>query len=194
MAETKGTERSGQTGQALERQQRGRGLRAAGRFDPFELMDRMTQEMDRWFDRIAPDFGSTRRMRMPRSLFGSAAGEGVWFPRVDAIQRGDQFIVRADLPGLKKDDIEVDLTDDAVTIRGERRVEQESEGEGYWRSEREYGQFQRTIPLPEGVIGESAKATFRDGVLEITMEAAPSEANRGRRLEIAGDSGGQQKR
>jgi len=85
---------------------------------------------------------------------------------------------------LKKDDIDVELTDDALTIRGERHDEHQEEREGYYHSEREYGQFHRTIQLPEGVIGESANASFRDGVLEVTMQAAPSEANRGRKLEI----------
>lgn len=150
---------------------------------PFELMDRMSEEMDRWFDR------ATRNMTFPRmggshGLFGSHTREGLWYPRIEAFQKGDAFIVRADLPGLKSEDLEVNLTDDAVTIRGERHDERQEQHEGYWRSEREYGQFHRTIPLPEGVIAESAKATFRDGVLEINMKAAPAEANRGRRIEI----------
>ena len=108
----------------------------------------------------------------------------MWFPRVEAIQKEDRFLVRADLPGLKKEDINVELTEDAITIHGERREERQDEREGYWRSEREYGEFHRTIPLPEGVISESAEATFRDGVLEITMQCAPEEANRGRRIDI----------
>lgn len=190
MAEAKATDREKQGRQALERQQPGRGLRSS----PFELMDRMTQEWDRWFDRISEDIGWPRRVRLPRALFGSSTAEGVWYPRVEAVQQGDRFVVRADLPGLKKENVDVELTDDAVTIRGERRIEKQSEGEGYWRSEREYGHFERTIPLPEGVISESAQATFRDGVLEITMQAPPAEANRGRRLEISDASGGEQKK
>ena len=101
--------------------------------------------------------------------------------------------MRADLPGLKKEDLQVDLSDDAVTIRGERRNERQEQREGYWHSEREYGEFHRTVPLPQGVIGESAKATFRDGVLEISMQAAPAEANRGRRLEIKDEAAEGQK-
>jgi HSP20 family protein len=157
-------------------------------------MDRMSEEIDRWFDRATRAIGSSRSGSSSHGLFGSHAREGLWFPRVEAFQKGDVFIVRADLPGLKKEDLEVDLTDDAVTIRGERRDEHQEQREGYWRSEREYGQFHRTIPLPEGVIAESAKATFRDGVLEISMQAAPPEANRGRRLEVKdGSAEGQKK-
>jgi HSP20 family protein len=92
--------------------------------------------------------------------------------------------VRAELPGLKKDDIQVELKEDVITIQGSRKEEHEEEREGYYHSEREYGQFYRTIPLPEGVISESAQASFKDGVLEITMQAPPAEATRGRRVEI----------
>jgi HSP20 family protein len=201
MAETKTekqTERSHESKQGdrtLARQGEGHGLRRRDPAfaSPFEIMDRMSEEMDRWFDRVTRGFGLSRHAPS-RSFFGSHAGEGLWVPRVEVFQKGDSFIVRADLPGLKKEDLEVDLTDDAVTIRGERRDEHQEQREGYWRSEREYGQFHRTIPLPEGVIAESAKATFRDGVLEISMQAAPAEANRGRRLEIKdGDAEGQKK-
>jgi HSP20 family protein len=85
---------------------------------------------------------------------------------------------------LKKEDVHVEVTDDAVTLEGERRSEQTEEREGYHHSEVSYGQFYRTIPLPQGTIAETAKATFKDGVLEITMQAAPAVANRGRRIEI----------
>jgi HSP20 family protein len=107
----------------------------------------------------------------------------LWAPRVEAFQQGDRYIVRAELPGLKKDDVQVDLTSEAVTIRGERRDEKHEEREGYYHSEREYGEFYRRIPLPEDVITESAQASFNNGVLEISMQAPPAEA-RSRRLEI----------
>ena len=97
---------------------------------------------------------------------------------------GDRFIVRADLPGLKKEDVQVELGENALTIHGERNEQRDDERDGYYHSERQYGEFYRTIPLPEGVIGDSAQASFRDGVLEITMQAPPAEASRGRRLEI----------
>ncbi len=152
----------------------------SGGIGPFDFIDRMSEEMDRVFDRVFRDFGMPRRSwwRSPGAMTGR---EGTWAPRVEAFQKGDRFIVRADLPGLKKEDVQVELTEDAVTIHGERREEHEEEREGYYHSEREYGQFYRTVPLPEGVIGESAQASFKNGVLEISMQAAPSE---GRKLEI----------
>lgn len=183
---TSAKENRANAGQSLSRRERDSALRPSqiSYSSPFEFMDRMTEEMDRWFDRVSRDFGFPRRSALSRGGFGALSRQGIWSPRVEAFQQGDKFIVRAELPGLKKEDVNVELTDDVVTIRGERREEQQEEREGYYHSEREYGEFYRTIPLPEGVIGESAQANFRDGVLEIAMQAAPSEANRGRRLEI----------
>jgi HSP20 family protein len=151
-------------------------------------MSRMTDEMDEMFGRVFRDFGMAPRPRMSSGLFGPSMREGLWAPRIEAVQNGDRFIVRADLPGLKKDDVQVELGENALTIRGERREQHEAEREGYFQSEREYGQFYRTIPLPEGVIAESAQASFRNGVLEISMQAPPAEATRGRRLEIKEES------
>jgi HSP20 family protein len=98
--------------------------------------------------------------------------------------RSNEFVVRADLPGLSKDDVKVDVTDDRITIQGERKREHEEEREGVYRSERTYGSFSRVIPVPEGTITDQAKATFKDGVLEIVMPAPPEQVRRGRRLEI----------
>ena len=190
MAETRENQ-SDKIGQAISRRDRDRRdvqrwTPSAGPFsDPLGFMSRMTEEMDRTFDRLWRDFGlQPRRSWMPERFFGRGAGQSAWAPRVEAFQKGDRFIVRAELPGLKRDDVNVELTDDALTIRGERREEREEEREGYFHTEREYGEFYRVVPLPDGVIGESANATFRDGVLEVTMQAAPSEASPGRRLEI----------
>lgn len=160
---------------------------------PFEFMNRMSDEMDRTFGRLFRDFGMPRRSWSTQSPFRSA-GEEAWTPRIEAFQKGDKFTVRAELPGLEKDDVQVDMSEDAITIRGERRDEHEEEREGYYHSERDYGQFYRTIPLPEGVIGESAQATFNNGVLEISMQAPPAEASRGRRLEIKDASQGNEKK
>jgi HSP20 family molecular chaperone IbpA len=114
----------------------------------------------------------------------SQRGSTVWSPQVESFQRGDQFVVRADLPGLKKEDVKIELTDDSLTIEGERREEREEDREGYYRSERSYGSFYRVIPLPEGAITESAKANFNNGVLEIVLQAPPREVSGKRRLEI----------
>ena len=158
---------------------------------PFEFFDRISDEMDRTFGRVLRDIGFPGGGLLSRRA--ARGGQGLWTPRVEAFQQGDKFIVRAELPGLKKDDVQVELTNEAITIRGERRVEQQEEREGVYLTEREYGEFYRMIPLPDGVIGESAQATFKDGVLEIALQAPPAEANRGRRLEIQDASGGSQR-
>jgi HSP20 family protein len=144
---------------------------------PWNMMQRFTEEMDRMFD----DFGFGRRAALgPRT-----AGAELWAPQVDVFQRNHELVVTADLPGLKKDDVKVDVTDDAITIQGERRAEHEEERAGVYRSERSYGSFYRVVPLPEGAMTDQAKATFKNGVLEITMPAPPEQVTRGRRIEIS---------
>ena len=150
--------------------------------DPFNMMRRFEDQMSRWFG----DFGFGRDLWSPRQ--GSQTGLSMWSPQIETFQRGDQFVVRADLPGLRKEDITIEVTEQGVTLQGERRVEHEEEREGYYRSERSYGSFYRMIPLPEGAIPESAKANFKDGVLEITVQAPPREVSRGRRIEISESS------
>jgi HSP20 family protein len=118
-------------------------------------------------------------------------GGPMWLPQVEALERDGQLIVRADLPGLTKDDISVDITNDAIKIRGERRQESEESDEGYYRSERSYGSFYREIPLPSGVNREEANASFRNGVLEITMPA-PARQSGSRRIEIGEGSEAEQ--
>jgi HSP20 family protein len=153
--------------------------------DPFRTLDRFADEMDRIFD----NFGFGRGWIAPRTSQWLAtpsrgAGASWWAPDIEVYQRNNELVVRADLPGLKKEDVKVDVTDHAIAIQGERRQEEESERGGVYRSERSYGSFYRTIPLPEGAMTDQAKANFKDGVLEITMPAPPDQVTRGRRLEI----------
>jgi HSP20 family protein len=159
----------------------------AGRTAPFRTMERLANEMDRIFDafgfgrgRLAPFSAGS-----PRSWWhDTATNWNVWAPDIDVFQRNDELVVRADLPGLNKEDVNIDVTEDAVTIHGERHHEAKQEDKGIYRSERAYGSFSRTIALPEGAITDQAKATFKDGVLEITMPSPPHGVTRGRRLAI----------
>jgi HSP20 family protein len=143
---------------------------------PFSAFQRLADEMDRMFE----DLGFGQRVGRPS---WRESGLQAWTPQVEVSQRNNELTIKADLPGLKRDEVSVDITDDEVTIQGERKREHEEEHEGVYRSERSYGSFYRSIPLPEGAITEQAKATFRDGVLEIIMPCPP--ASKGRRLEIA---------
>ena len=159
------------------RQERGLGRTRPWGWDvsPFRAFQRMADEMDRMFE----DFGLGRRLARP---FSRETGTDSWAPDVEVFQKNNELTIRADLPGLKREDVTVDITDNDVCIQGERKHEKEEEREGYYRSERGYGSFSRVIPLPEGAITDQAKANFKDGVLEITMPAPP--ASKGRRLEI----------
>jgi HSP20 family protein len=150
--------------------------------NPFSLMRRFSEEMDQLFGDFG--FGGGLASGFRGELGGLADLQGsMWLPQVEAFERDGQLIVRADLPGLTKDDIDVDITDDAIKIRGERRQEKEENEAGYYRSERSYGSFYREIPLPSGVNADEANATFRSGVLEITMPA-PARQTSSRRIEI----------
>jgi HSP20 family protein len=144
---------------------------------PFRMLERFADEVDRMFEEFGFGRGSSRAGFMTDTMS--------WTPQIDISQRNNELVIRADLPGMNKDDVKVDVSDDAITIQGERRREHEEDRAGVYRSERSYGSFYRTIPLPEGAMTEQAKATFKDGVLEITMPAPPEQVTRGRRLEIS---------
>jgi len=156
---------------------------------PFTLMRRFSEQMDNLF----ADFGLGRGLLAPIEK-GTNLAQGLWSPQVEIFERGKNVIVRADLPGMTKDDVNVEVGDNGITIEGERRNENEAKGEGYYRSERMYGKFYRRVPLPEGVRAEDAEATFSNGVLEITMPAAKPEQRKTRRLTIAGEGQHQRSR
>ena len=106
-----------------------------------------------------------------------------WVPKVEVLQHNEELTVRAELPGLTKDDIKVEVTDKALTLSGERKEEKEEKREGYYRSERNYGSFYRRIPLPEGVNTDKVTATFNNGMLEVVLQVPKTEL-RTRKVEI----------
>ena len=150
---------------------------------PFSLMRQMQDEVDRWFGRMGLDRGWTSP-----STWLSRAGEqfGDWMPAIDAFQRGNEFVVRADVPGMTRTDVSVEIGDDALTIRGERKHEHKEDRDGVFWSERSHGSFSRVVPLPPGAISDSAKATFTNGVLEVIVQAPSQDARRGRKVDISG--------
>ena len=125
----------------------------------FPMFRRLGREIDFLFDR----FG------LERSFFEPA--ETVWTPDVEMFRRDNAIVVRADVPGMTKNDLTIEVTDGQLVLRGERKQEKEEKKEGYYRAERTYGAFYRTLPLPEGVKLDEAKATIKDGVLEVTVPA-----------------------
>jgi HSP20 family protein len=156
--------------------------------NPIAIMRRFSDEMDRFFE----DSG------LRRGWFGSRGkqnpqdrefGQSMWSPQIEVFERNNQLNVCADLPGLKKEDIVVEFSGNVLTIKGERKQEQEKTEKGYRQSERSYGSFYRSIPLPEGTEPENAKATFQDGVLTVTMSLPQREEPRSRRIEIHNANG-----
>lgn len=133
-------------------------------WDPFREIVSLRDELDRLFDSV---FG-----RFPRER-----GESYWTPSLDIEETEDTIIVRVELPGMSKDDIKVNLSGDTLTISGERKQEMEKKSKTYYRIERSYGKFQRTVTLPAEVEGDKAKASYRNGILELTLpKSAKSKA------------------
>ena len=154
------------------------------RREPFFFGDRRPHRFMHDMERMFEDFGLGLGLRTPRWM--ERLGEGFWTPKIDAFVKNGQFVVRADLPGLQREDVKVEITDVGLTLEGERRLEKEEKGEGYYRAERSEGTFCRLIPLPEGALIDKANAVFRDGVLEVSVPVSPQQATKPRRLEVTG--------
>jgi HSP20 family protein len=128
------------------------------RWEPTRELSSLQSEMNRMFD----------------TFFGDApAGDGGrfrrWIPSMDLVETDDHFILRADLPGLSEEDVSIELEDNVLTVSGERKSEHEERKEGYHRVERAYGQFARSLTLPEGVNADEIAASFDRGVLEVRI-------------------------
>jgi len=128
--------------------------------NPFIMLRRLTEDMDRAFGEVARDRRS----------------DAIWAPVIEVTEREGNYVIRAELPGLKPEDVKVECTDEALVIEGERKLEREEDGGR--RSERMYGRFSRVIPLPEGAKVTDAQARFQDGVLEVTIPVAKRDEKR----------------
>jgi HSP20 family protein len=142
------------------------------RWEPLRELGSLQNEMNRLFNTVfdtPPGNGGTLRR---------------WVPAMDLVETHDHFILRADLPGMRQDDVKIELEDTTLTVSGERRAEHESKGEGYYRVERAFGEFSRSLTLPQGVDPEAVAASFDNGVLEVRIPKP--ETRKPRRIEIAG--------
>ncbi len=142
----------------------GHKVQKAGRAQPMAPWD----EMDRLFEGFMPR-GWMRPFRWEWPSMGEAPFSGGKFPRVDIVDRDDEIVVRAEVPGVEKKDLDVSLTDNTVCIKGATRREEKEEKGEYLRSELVSGSFSRTLALPGAVDSARAKATFKDGVLELVL-------------------------
>jgi HSP20 family protein len=144
------------------------------RWEPFRELSTLQSEMNRLFN----------------SVFDSPTGTGNggaarrWLPAMDIVETDDDFVLRADLPGIDEDDVKIEFEDGTLTISGERKAEHQTKNEGYYRVERSYGSFSRSLTLPQGVNPESVSANFDRGVLEVRIPKP--EERKPRRIEIGG--------
>jgi HSP20 family protein len=128
------------------------------RWEPMRELDSLQSEMNRLFDGF---FGAGRADNDVRAQR--------WIPAMDLVESEDHLVLRADLPGMSEDNIEIEIKDNVLTISGERKAEQERKEEGYYRVERAYGSFSRSLTLPERVSADQVSANFDKGVLEVRI-------------------------
>ena len=130
---------------------------AVVRYDPFRDITTLRDEMNRLFTRTMGE--------------GSSSGSA-WTPAVDIFDAADAIVLKAELPGLSPDDIDIEIDDTVLTLKGERRFEETVEEGRYYRVERAYGHFQRSLTLPQGVKADEISATFENGVLTVRVPKA----------------------
>ncbi len=146
------------------------------RFDPFEDMARLQREVNRLFESSERGGGLAR---------GSAehASTRIWAPAVDIAEDQNEIVVKAELPGLKQEDIDIELTGDTLTIKGERRFDDTARKDNYVRIERAYGTFQRSFTIGVPVQNEAVSASYKDGVLEVHLPK--SEATKPKKVAVS---------
>ncbi len=143
---------------------------------------RLARALGSEFEQLMNELGL--RHRFPPAWWEADSPLGTWAPAIEVQEKGNDFLVRAELPGLTRDQVTVNVTDEVVVVEGEKKKEESSEKEGYYRSERSYGKFRRVIALPDGADPKSAVATFKDGILEVAMHVNEKVSPEMRRLDI----------
>jgi HSP20 family protein len=155
------------------------GERRLRRFDPFEMVEEMQEEMARFWSQAWP-FGPRPLFRPLRRLAPT-----IWMPSTDVYEKDGNLVVKAELPGMKKEDIEVTLDQGDLVIRGERKAESEVTEEDYYRLERSYGSFYRRLPLGFHVTAEQIAASYHDGVLEVRIPKPKQEQPQAKKIPVA---------
>lgn len=130
------------------------------RWEPVRELNTLQSEMNRLFNTL---------FDTPPADGGTVGTLRRWIPAMDLVETDDEFVLRADLPGLSEQDVNIELEDNVLTISGERKSEHEQRREGYYRVERASGAFSRSLTLPEGIDADSIKASFDKGVLEVRI-------------------------
>ncbi len=110
--------------------------------------------------------------------------QGKWMPAIDVIEKNDKLLITAELPGIKAEDIDISFADGTLSIKGEKKTEKEAKGEAWYRAERSYGSFLRSIDLPSGIDANKINAEFENGVLEITVPKTTPAAHAAKKVTI----------
>lgn len=152
------------------------------RYDPFRDLRSLQDEVNRLFS-----------TSLGRGFDDEGLSRGAWMPSVDIFENKDSIVLEAELPGMNREDFELTIENNVLTLRGERRFEKKDEADNYHRVERAYGSFTRSFTLPQTVSSENANAEYKNGVLRVTLHKR--EEVKARRIEIAGEgaSGSQPK-
>jgi HSP20 family protein len=145
------------------------------RYDPFRELRLLQDEVNRLFS-----------SNLSRSFDDEGLSRGTWAPSVDIFENKDQIVLEAELPGMNREDFELTIENNVLTLRGERRFEKKDEADNYHRVERAYGAFTRSFTLPQTVSAENATAEYKNGVLRVTLQKR--EEVKARRIEIGGES------
>ncbi len=151
------------------------------RWEPVRELNTIQHEMNRLFNTLFDSPTTTR---------DGGSGNGWtprrWIPAMDLVDGGQEFVLRADLPGVTEDDVKIELEENVLTISGERKSERDERKEGYYRVERSSGSFSRSLTLPEGVDAEAIAASFENGVLEVRIPKPESPSPRKVAITVGG--------
>src|ERR687885_2312810 len=144
------------------------------RYDPFRDLRSLQEEFNRLFS-----------TNLSRAFDDEGIARGAWIPNVDIFENKDQIVLEAELPGMNREDFDLSIENNVITLRGERKFEKKDDGDNYHRVERAYGTFTRSFTLPQTVSGEGATAEYKNGVLRVTLPKR--EEVKARRIEITGE-------
>src|ERR1700752_1768048 len=147
------------------------------RYDPFRDLRTLQEEVNRLFS-----------TNLTRAFGDEGIARGGWAPSVDIYENKDQIVLEAELPGMKKEDFDLSIENNVITLRGERRFEKSEETDNYHRVERSYGSFTRSFTLPQTVSAEGATAEYNNGVLRVTLPKR--EETKSRRIQVTGAGSG----
>jgi HSP20 family protein len=150
------------------------------RYDPFRDLRSLQEEVNRLFS-----------TNLTRAFGEEDIGRGAWSPSVDIFENKDQIVLEAELPGMSREDFDLSIENNVITLRGERRFEKKDDSDNYHRVERSYGSFTRSFTLPQTVSVEGATAEYRNGVLRVSLPKR--EETKARRIEVTGEATGARK-